>query len=112
MTLVIWHTAFRNLSALRARDRELFGRTRRAINALARNPRPPGAVPWGASGFYRLHEDEIRVLYEIDDDAAALYVVNVGIMHLLRLARAAATARRRTPTLGRRWQPPLLQRSH
>jgi mRNA interferase RelE/StbE len=37
-----------------------------AIDALADNPRPPNAVPWGRV-VMRLHIDPYRVLYEIGE---------------------------------------------
>ena len=39
-----------------------------------------GAVAWGGSGVYRLHAGEIRVLYEVDDDAATVYIINIGVI--------------------------------
>jgi mRNA-degrading endonuclease RelE of RelBE toxin-antitoxin system len=32
----------------------------------------------GATGIYRLHADSIRILYEIDDDAETIYIINVA----------------------------------
>ena len=37
-----------------------------AIDALAEDPRPPGAVPWGPA-MSRLHIGSYRVLYEIGE---------------------------------------------
>lgn len=34
----------------------------------------------GATGIYRLHSGGIRVLYEVDDEVAAIYIINIGIM--------------------------------
>jgi mRNA-degrading endonuclease RelE of RelBE toxin-antitoxin system len=39
---------------------------------LAGQRYPGGAVAWGATGIYRLHAGEIRILYEVDDDAATI----------------------------------------
>ena len=47
---------------------------------LADQPSPEGAVAWGGTGVYRLHDGEIRVLYEVDDAAATVYIINVGII--------------------------------
>jgi mRNA-degrading endonuclease RelE of RelBE toxin-antitoxin system len=32
----------------------------------------------GSSGIYRLHLPGIRILYEVDEDAATVYVINVA----------------------------------
>jgi mRNA-degrading endonuclease RelE of RelBE toxin-antitoxin system len=52
----------------------------RAISALADQPYPPDAVAWGATGVYRLHTGDIRILYEVDDQAATVYIINIGII--------------------------------
>ena len=62
------------------RDKDLFGRTRRAIALLADQPYPKNAVAWGATGVYRLHLGGIRVLYEVDDEAATVYIINIGVI--------------------------------
>ena len=46
----------------------------------ADQPYPPRAVAWGATGVYRLHAGDIRVLYELDDQAATVYIINIGII--------------------------------
>jgi mRNA-degrading endonuclease RelE of RelBE toxin-antitoxin system len=53
---------------------------RSAITALADDPRPGGAVAWGTAGIYRLHAGSARILYEVDDEAAAVYIINIGII--------------------------------
>lgn len=40
---------------MRGEDKELFGRTRRALALLADEPYPAGAVAGGATGIYGLH---------------------------------------------------------
>jgi mRNA interferase RelE/StbE len=80
LTVVFRETALRNLARVRGEDKDLFTRTRRAISALADQPHPPGAVAWGATGVYRLHAGDIRILYEVDDQAATVYIVNIGII--------------------------------
>ena len=35
-------------------------------------------MAWGGSGIYRLHLPGIRILYEADEDAAIIYVINVA----------------------------------
>jgi mRNA-degrading endonuclease RelE of RelBE toxin-antitoxin system len=34
----------------------------------------------GATGVYRLHAGDIRILYEVDDQAATVYIINIGII--------------------------------
>jgi mRNA interferase RelE/StbE len=80
LTVVCRETALRNLADLRSEDNELFIRTRRAVALLADQPRPEGSVAWGATGIYRLHAADIRVLYEVDDAAATVYIINIGII--------------------------------
>jgi mRNA-degrading endonuclease RelE of RelBE toxin-antitoxin system len=58
----------------------LFTWTRRGISALADQPYPAGAVAWGAIGVYRLPMGDIRILYEVDDETATLYIINIGII--------------------------------
>jgi len=70
LTVVFRQTALRNLARIRSEDKDLFGRTRRAIALLADQPYPKNAVAWGATGVYRLHSGGIQVLYEVDDEAA------------------------------------------
>jgi hypothetical protein len=53
---------------------------RRAIILLAGQPYPDSAIAWGATGICRLHSAGIRVLYEVDNEAATLYIINIGIM--------------------------------
>jgi mRNA-degrading endonuclease RelE of RelBE toxin-antitoxin system len=80
LTVVFRETALRNLARIRGEDKDLFTRTRRAISALADQPYPPSTVAWGATGVYRLHAGDIRILYEVDDQAATVYIINVGII--------------------------------
>ena len=78
LTLVLRETARPGLAALRDTDKEAFRRTATAIAALADDPYPAGAVSWGGSGFYRLHAGDVRILYEVSEEAGAVYVLNVG----------------------------------
>ncbi len=80
LTVVLRETALRNLARIRSEDRDLFTRTRRAISTLADQPYPESAVAWGATGVYRLHVGDIRILYEVDDQAATVYIINIGII--------------------------------
>ena len=76
--VVFRETALRNLARMRSDDKDLFVRTRRAVALLADQPYPTGAVAWGATGIYRLHAGDIRILYEVDDEAATVYIINIG----------------------------------
>ena len=76
---MVRETALRNLARIRGEDKDLFTRTRRA-SALADQPYPEGAVAWGATGVYRLHAGDIRILYEVDDQATTVYIINIGII--------------------------------
>jgi mRNA-degrading endonuclease RelE of RelBE toxin-antitoxin system len=80
LTVVFREMALRNLARLRSEDKDVFARARHAITSLADDPYPDGAVAWGATGVYRLHAGEVRVLYEVDDEAATVYVINVGVI--------------------------------
>jgi mRNA-degrading endonuclease RelE of RelBE toxin-antitoxin system len=80
LTVVFRETALRNLARIRGEDKDLFTRMRSAISALADRPYPPGAVAWGVTGVYRLHAGDIRILYEVDDQAATVYIINIGII--------------------------------
>ena len=80
LTVVFRQTALHNLARIRSEDKDLFIRARRAIALLADQPYPEGSVAWGATGVYRLHAGDIRVLYEVDDAAATIYVINIEVI--------------------------------
>ena len=80
--ILVWHAEQHRVdpgSWFRAEDKEAFASIRRALAALADQPCPDEAVPWGGSGIYRLRLPGIRILYEVDDDAAIVYVINVAV---------------------------------
>ena len=77
--VVVQETAVRALARIRAEDKEAFASIRRALTALAEQPHPPQAVAWGGSGIYRLHLAGIRILYEVDEGAATIYVINIAV---------------------------------
>ncbi len=79
LTVVFRETALRNLARIRGTDKDLFVRTRRSVALLADQPYPEGAVAWGATGVYRLHAGDIRILYEVDDETATVYIINIGV---------------------------------
>jgi mRNA-degrading endonuclease RelE of RelBE toxin-antitoxin system len=78
LTLVLRERVRTGLGALRDADKETFRRAIGAISALAADPRPAAAVPWGTSGLYRLHEGNLRVLYQVDEDKQAVYILDVS----------------------------------
>ena len=80
LTVVFQETALRALARIRSEDKAVFAQTRHAITALADQPYPDGAVAWGATGIYRLHAGEVRVLYEVDDEASTVYIINIGLI--------------------------------
>jgi mRNA-degrading endonuclease RelE of RelBE toxin-antitoxin system len=78
LTVVFRETALRTLARIRSDDKEAFARIRRAIAALADQPHPDGAVAWGGTNIFRLHTDEARILYEVDNEASTVYIINIG----------------------------------
>ena len=79
LTVVVQETALRALARIRSKDKEAFAAIRRALSALADQPRPEQAVAWGGSGIYRLHLPGVRILYEIGESTATIYIVNVAL---------------------------------
>jgi mRNA-degrading endonuclease RelE of RelBE toxin-antitoxin system len=79
LTVVVQEAALRALARIRAEHPEAFALIKRALAALAGQPRPDQAVAWGGSGIYRLHLPAIRILNEVDEDAATVYIVNVAV---------------------------------
>lgn len=78
LTVVVQEAALRTLACIRAEDKDTFAAIRRALAGLADQPRPEQAVAWGGSGTYRLHLPGIRILYQVDEDTATVYVANVA----------------------------------
>jgi mRNA interferase RelE/StbE len=78
-TVVVQETAIRALARIRSEDKDAFARIRQAMSALADQPRPDAAVAWGGTGIYRLRLADIRILYEVDDRASTVDVVNVAV---------------------------------
>ena len=78
-TVVVQETALRALARIRAEDKDAFASIRPALAALAGQPRPDEAVAWGGSGIYRLHLPGTRIVYELDEDASTVYVINVAV---------------------------------
>ena len=67
-----WFNGYRDLYAT---DRLAAKRVRAAVNALARDPEPPGSVHLSGSSFYRLHLGDHRILYEVTDDTVRVWSV-------------------------------------
>jgi mRNA interferase RelE/StbE len=78
LTVVFRETALRGLARVRSDDKEAFAQIRRAIAAPADQPRPEGAVAWGGTGIFRLHTGNARILYEVDDEASVVSIINIG----------------------------------
>ncbi len=66
-------------------------RLRGPIQALAIEPRPPGAVKLTGTAFWRLRVGELRIVYLIDDDDRLVVVLKVA-------RRSESTYRRIEPS--------------
>ena len=77
LTVVFRETALRTLARIRSDDKEAFTQVRRTLAALADEPHP-GAIAWGGTGIFRLHEGNARILYEVDGEASTVYIINIG----------------------------------
>lgn len=53
-------------------------RLRGPILALATHPRPPGATKLAGSGLWRLRVGDLRIIYQVDDDAGVVVVAKVA----------------------------------
>lgn len=80
LTVVFRETALRNLARIRSVDKDLFVQTRRIIALLAEQPYPENAVAWGATGVWRLHVGDIRISCDVDEGAAAVSIINIGVV--------------------------------
>lgn len=64
---------------IRKLDRQAQRRVQAAIEILADEPRPPGAVKLsGGEGEWRVRTGDYRVIYEIDDGVLLVLVIAVG----------------------------------
>jgi mRNA interferase RelE/StbE len=62
-----------------ALDGPVRKRIRAAIDALAADPRPPGAKTLvGMSGVLRVRVGDYRILYELQDDELRILVIDLG----------------------------------
>lgn len=48
------------------------------IQALALDPRPPGAEKLSGSPFYRVRQGTYRIVYEIQDEFLIIHILKVG----------------------------------
>lgn len=73
--LVVRRSVSKDLHALPSRDvRRLLAR----MEALADNPRPPGAQKLAGQERYRIRQGVYRILYEIRDQELIVVVAKVG----------------------------------
>ena len=63
---------------LRKLPPDATARVRGPILALARDPRPPASVALAGGPFRRLRVGDIRVVYEINDEARTIVVLRVA----------------------------------
>jgi mRNA interferase RelE/StbE len=63
---------------LRKLPPDTTARLRGPILALARDPRPPGAVVLAGSSFWRLRVGDIRIVFAVDDAARTVVVLRVA----------------------------------
>lgn len=67
------------LKSLRKLDRSVARRVLTAIDALARNPRPPGCLQLkGGSGEMRIRVGDYRIVYDVNDGEVVVLVLAVG----------------------------------
>ncbi len=74
-TLQVERPARRSLAQLPNRD---YRRVTAALAALRDTPRPPGCVKLTGSDLWRIRVGDYRVIYEIDDAAQVVTVIDVG----------------------------------
>jgi mRNA interferase RelE/StbE len=53
-------------------------RVRRAIDALAADPRPVGCVKLAGRDHYRIRVGDYRIVYAVDDDARLVIVARIA----------------------------------
>ena len=63
---------------LRKLPPDATARVHSPILALARDPRPPGAVALAGSPFWRLRVGDVRIVYWVDEAEHATVVVRVA----------------------------------
>jgi mRNA interferase RelE/StbE len=74
--VLVARRAVKTLAGLQRRDQQ---RIRAAIDLLADEPRPPGAVGLvGEPHTYRVRVGDYRIVYEVLDDQLIIHVVRIG----------------------------------
>ena len=73
--LLIKPSAVKELESLPQKDRR---RVVRRVQALAENPRPPGAEKLTGVELYRVRQGDYRVLYEVADAVETITVIKIG----------------------------------
>lgn len=73
--LELKRSAAKELGQVPRKDR---GRIVARIQALAQDPRPPGAEKLSGLERYRIRQGDFRILYEIEDDSLRVMVVKIG----------------------------------
>ncbi len=63
---------------LRKLPPDATARLRGPILALARDPRPPGALTLTGSSLWRLRVGDVRIVYAIDDTARVVVILRVA----------------------------------
>jgi mRNA interferase RelE/StbE len=71
----IKRSATRELADLALPDRR---RVVTRIQGLSMNPRPPGCEKLSGEEKYRIRQGDLRILYEIDDQASTVTIVKIG----------------------------------
>jgi mRNA interferase RelE/StbE len=74
-TVLILRRVQRELAGI---DKPAYDRILQAIRSLGGAPRPDGCVKLTGRDGWRIRVGDYRVLYEIDDTAKTVTVVNVG----------------------------------
>jgi mRNA interferase RelE/StbE len=64
--------------AIEKLSRDVQRRVVARIEALAKNPRPSGAIKLAGQAIYRVRVGDYRVLYAIADERLVVLIVDVG----------------------------------
>jgi mRNA interferase RelE/StbE len=60
-------------------DRQVQGRLRAVIDALAEDPHPPASKKLqGLEGLYRVRVGDYRIVYQVEDDVLVVLVIRIG----------------------------------
>jgi mRNA interferase RelE/StbE len=50
----------------------------RKMEALCDDPRPPASVKLSGMEYYRIHQGDYRIIYEIEDNRLIVVVIKIG----------------------------------